>query len=142
MAMMAMLNRARSTKSQRFTRLAGICLLPVLGLVLLVGWSLWSSISRCDEPLAVLCAMVRLQVSDEQIVPVGGRSDVLLAKVRGHQRALDLYLVRSGWSRVDWMGSEGQSRKGGRTMHVASGAMFHYFRILGLGRSPYKDSGQ
>jgi hypothetical protein len=138
---MATLNHARSTKRKRFRRLAGVCLSPVLVLVLLFGWSLWDSIGRCDEPLTVLSAMVRLEVSGEQIVPIGGRSDVLLAKVRGHQQVLDRHLARSGWGLVDWMGSEGQSRKGGRTLRVSSGAMFHYFRILGLGRSPYKDSG-
>ena len=129
--------QVKHTRNKRLIRLGCITLSPVALFLTLFIWYFWSNTRHYSDRPALLSAMLRLQLAGEQITSVGGRSDVLLIKVRGHQATLDKYLGRSGWSRVDWMGAEGQCRKGEQKMRVVNLAMTGYFRIIGLGHAPY-----
>ncbi len=109
----------KHTRNKRLIRLGCITLSPVALFLTLFIWYFWSNTRHYSDRPALLSAMLRLQLAGEQITSV------------------DKYLGRSGWSRVDWMGAEGQCRKGEQKMRVVNLAMTGYFRIIGLGHAPY-----
>ena len=101
----------------------------------------WNSAGVYRDRNAVLAAMLRLQIHDEKLTPVGGRPDVLLLKTWGYQTALDHHLAKLGWGKVEWMGSIGHARKGSQQMEVVDESMTAQFRIVGLGHAPYSVRG-
>lgn len=129
--------KATRARIKPFIRLGCFCVSPIALIFLFFCWYFWSNAEVYSDRPALLSAMLRLQLGKEKVVSIGGRSDVLLLKTYKHQDALDGYFKVLGWSRVDWMGAEGQSRKGTQIMRVVNLAMTRYFRIIGLGHSPY-----
>ena len=81
--------------------------------------------------------MLRLTLTDEKVVAVGGRSDVVLMKSSGYQKVFDGYMKNLGWSFADRMGASVYFCKDAQELTVVDGSMTRYFRIHGLGCNPY-----
>ncbi len=107
--------------------------------VILFFWYFWSRAGEYEDRYAVLAAMLRLKLTDEKVVLVGGRSNVILVETQqGYQPIFDNYMKSLGWQFVDRMGSGVYFRKGNQELEVRDFSLTVYFRLHGLGSDPHK----